>query len=584
MLAASSPLALAADALAVGASAAFLALAWSRRGRHGARPLLALAAVLLAGSLAHAVLHDLAPTQNALNAALHVQHVGGLWIIVAYNVVASADLLWTWFALRYSGRAGRETPVALAATALTVGVLFAVTGLTVAGGRPALSTSIVNAVAGLVSVIAESLVAVGVFLVAFAAVRYEGVSPRRVAPFVGGAVVLAAVPLAASISLQPLVVPAGYAAASSLFAVSLARGHVLRHRPTAAAVGRDRVVADLEEGVVVVGDDGAVRDCNAAAADLLDADADEVVGSEWSAALPSLPEPDGLTDDDPVRVTTPGDRTLALTADRITDGGGGGGGSGVLGHLVVCRDVTERRNRERRLTVLTRLLVEAVGDRMAAVTEDAEAVREDDADDREAAGDRIWTAASELATLVARTREVERALAATPDDGPVDAVAVARTVADRADADLDVPDEPVVVDADRDLLSAALGTLLAGALAPETRQLSVRPDGTLTATGSVPGSRDGGEGVHGAGGGDEGTESGGGGTNGVPGLAAAVAELAAERAGGEADVSLAADGTRTATVSLPLIDGKPETGSDEADDDHHNDSDEDDERQSGVVS
>ena len=530
------PLALAADALAVAASAAFLALAWRRRRRHGARPLLALAAVLLAGSLAHALTHDLTPTRTALNAALHVHDVGALWIILAYNVVATADLLWALFALRYSGRSGRETPVAVASLALTVGVLFAATVVTVAGVGPVLSTPVVNAVAGLVSVVAESLVAVGVFLVAFAAVRYEGVSPRRIAPFVGGAVVLAVVPLTASISVEPLVVPAGYAAASGLFCVALARGHVLRHRPAAAAVGRDRVVADLDEGIVVVGDDGAIRDCNAAAADRFGADADEVLGRQRSVALPSLPDPEGLVDDS-VRVGASDDRTLAVTADRVTDASGR-----AAGHLVVCRDVTERRTRERRLTVLTRLLVEGVGDRMAAVAEDARTVRAGDAEDPEAAGDRIWTTASDLAALVARTRDVERALAADGDAGPVDAAATAREVADRADAAVDAPDEPVVVDADGDLLSAALGTLLAGALAPETGRLSVDRDGTLRATGAVPGDGDA--------------------ASGVPGLAAAVAELAAERAGGDADVSFSADGTRTATVALPVVDGEGGDGRD----------------------
>jgi len=549
VLAASSPLALAADALAVGASAAFLALVARHRGRHGARPLLALAAVLLAGALVHAITHDLTPTRAALNAALHVRDVGALWVVFAYNVVATADLLWTLFALRYSGRAGRETPVALAALALTVGVLFAVTAVTVAGVGPTLSTPVVNTVAGLVSVVAESMVAVGVFLVAFAAVRYEGVSPRRIAPFVGGAVVLAVVPLAASITVEPLVVPVGYGTASALFCVALARGHVLRHRPAAAAVGRDRVVADLDEGVVVVDEDGVVRDCNAAAADLLGVDGEGAVGRRCSAALPSLPDPERVLDGS-VRVPGDGDRTLAVTADRVTDGGGR-----ATGHLVVCRDVTERRNRERRLTVLTRLLVEAVGDRMAAVTTDAEAVRAGDADDPEAAGDRIWTAASGLATLVARTRDVERALAAGRDAEPVDAAATARQAADSAGAAVDAPDEPVVVEADGDLLSAALGTLLAGALAPETGRVSVDPDGTLTATGSVPEDGDG------NGGDDDGN------TSGVPGLAAAVAELAAERAGGDADVSLAADGTRTATVTLPPADGGNAGGAAEDDPD-----------------
>jgi len=558
VLAASSPLALAADALAVGASAAFLALVARHRGRHGARPLLALAAVLLAGALVHAVTHDLAPTRTALNAALHVRDVGALWVVFAYNVVATADLLWTLFALRYSGRAGRETPVALAALALTVGVLFAVTAVTVAGVGPTLSTPVVNTVAGLVSVVAESMVAVGVFLVAFAAVRYEGVSPRRIAPFVGGAVVLAVVPLAASITVEPLVVPVGYGAASALFCVALARGRVLRHRPAAAAVGRDRVVADLDEGVVVVGEDGVVRDCNAAAADLLgvdggdDRDGEGAVGRQYSAALPSLPDPERVLGD-PIRVPADGGRTLAVTADRVTDAGGR-----ATGHLVVCRDVTERRNRERRLTVLTRLLVEAVGDRMAAVTADAEAVRAGDADDPEAAGDRIWTAASNLATLVARTRDVERALAAGRDAEPVDAAATAREAADSAGAAVDAPDEPVVVEADAALLSAALGTLLAGALAPETGRLSVDPDGTLTATGSVPGD---GDGSGGGGDSDDDDDDDDGGASGVPGLAAAVAELAAERAGGDADVSLAADGTRTATVTLPLADGEAADGS-----------------------
>jgi len=146
----------------------------------------------------------------------------------------------------------------------------------------------------------------------------------------------------------------------------------------------------------------------------------------------------------------------------------------LFGYALVARDVTRRHNREQRLALLNQLLVDIAHDRMEMVTQQVTALADGESTERRPAsvGDRVWDATTELTSLVARTREIERAL--TDDTDPMttqrtDVSATIRSiVADLADEDVDLvtrfPDERLETTIDETLVEVATRTLLEDAV------------------------------------------------------------------------------------------------------------------------
>jgi PAS domain-containing protein len=594
---------LAVGAVALLASVVFLGVMARHREEPTARPLLALAVALVVGAGAHLVLVEFAPVRSLFGSGVwSTGFADGLWLLLAYDLGAVVALTWFLFALGYTGRGGFETPVATGAVgALLLALVGANAGFAGLAGPLGVGARPLNVAVGVVLVLATALALIGAFLVLTVAARHRVFPAGQTAAVLGGVGVVLAVPFAATTADAPATTPLGITAASVCFSVAVVRYRLFETLPVATVVGRDRVGDEIAEGVLVVDAERRLRDLNPAAETLFDIEPTAAVGDSLERVAPGLPDPETLVDGDPVDVRVgSGDessRVASVAADPVTDAQGRR-----VGYLLVCRDVTARRARAQRLGVLTQLVAGVTRDRMRAVADAAdEAVAAESSPDEspgegpsgdrspgeepptvESAADRAWETSTRLAALVARVRDVDRALADRGDastdperaagadadgeaasGGPVreeartdagraegvDLAAAVSGLADRreaGDVTVSVPDEVPPVAVDSALLEATLGTLVVGAASgagssddpdPGPVEVSVRPpaDGAVgVAVTPLPAGE----------------------ADAVAALARRVARLAADRT----DLAVETPAPETVALRVPVVEDGPSGG------------------------
>lgn len=470
MLTGSTP-SLLASAAAIATSTGVLAVLVRHRGNPTTRPLTVLAIALQVGAVVHLAVVELAPVRAALGIhAAPTDSLLGIWILVAFDLAAVVGGLWFLFALQYTGRGERTTPVANAVVAaLLVALLGASAALTAFSPALGVSTDALNLVLGITLILAEAVALIGVFLVFAATLRTKAVPAGQTALLalaVGAVLVL---PFVAVTFQAPVATPVSITAASVLLTGALFRYRVFDTLPAATVVGRDRVVDEMTEAVLVVDADDRIRDLNPVAETLLGVDR-SAVGQLLDDAVPDLARSDAANVDEPFDVRLDAG-VAAVTTDSVTDAEGRS-----LGRLFVCRDVTAQRERENRLAVLTQLAAGGTQRQLAGVAETADEVVRGERSPS-AAGTEIRATATTVATLVARVRDVERALAesASDDQQVVDAGAVVweldapggLAVSTRVEGDANP------VEASASLLTATLEILLA-AVATDADAATVR--------------------------------------------------------------------------------------------------------------
>ncbi|QCC51705.1 PAS domain-containing protein [Halapricum salinum] len=457
---------------AVVASAAFLSAVLRSRRQPTARPLLAVAAVLVAGAVAHLLLVELAPFRAAFGLAANSATSGGLWLLVAVDVAALASVAWFVFALQYTGRDDRASSIAAVAVAVVVVPLLVPHAvLTVSGSVVGFETATPNLVLGAAVVLAEALALVGVFLVVDATFQHKAFSASQTLLQVVAVGCILLLPFVATTVRRPVATPLLIAVASALFAGLVSRYRLFETLPVVSVVGRDRVIEEMTDGVVVVGDDGRLRDLNPRAESLFDVDRSTAIGERLAAVAPALAEV-STTGESPSDVRLDSGRTVSVSTETIPDRRGR-----VLGRLLVCRDVTEQRRQAQRLGVLTRALSGVTSEQLRSVTDVTTAIAADELDPEDG-GDRVREAATETATLVASVREIERALSTLDPaaDGPgrrsstdLDALLDSLSVPEEADLLAETADQPGQIVADTTLARATLETLAAGPDEPTIR-------------------------------------------------------------------------------------------------------------------
>ena len=470
MLAATTPLSLACGAAAVAAAAAFAGTMRRHRADPTARPLVWLATALLGGAVLHLAVVEVAPVRAALGIPWSPTEArGGFWLLLAFDVPAVVAGCWFLFALQYTGRDRRTAPVAWGAVGVLLALLVGATGtLALVGPGAPVPASTLNALLGFTVVLSTSLALLGLLLVADATAGTPAVPAGQSALLGAGVGVALALPFAATAARRPVVTPLALGTAALLLTGAVRRYRVFETLPVASTAGRDQVFADLSAGVVVVGP-GGVRDLNDAASSLLDVDRDAALGAPLSTVAPSIPAPETAAASGPLDARTPTGRVVAVTADPVTDRR-----DRVLGHVLVCRDVTERRRRERRLGVLTQVIAGATGEAMADVAAEADRAVQGERPPS-AAGEAVYDRATALADLVARVREVERALAdRSLEPGPHDLGALVDEAAAATGATTAGSATPTVR-ADPSLLAATLEVL--GTVAGDGASLAVAVDG-----------------------------------------------------------------------------------------------------------
>lgn len=457
-------------ALAVGASGAAALVIARQLAAPTAKLLLGVCALLLTTVLAQAIVLIPSPLRRAVRTATGVSLPGEYGLVVVFVLTLPTCALWLLFAIRHTGRGDR---LRRQITVLLTGVVALCYGVAVTAGRfdiigPGVGAALNSLASSLFLV--SPFASLGAVLIVETALRRNALPLGEAALLAGSSLSFIYGPIVAFNLDQPLAVPASVCGAAGLLAIAVRRYPVFETLPIARIAARDRLVEEMDDAVLLVDEQTRVVDLNAAAESLFGVDAEAVDRRRLGDVVPSLPGLSTLaTASGPVAVQR-GRTSLEVRANRVRDER-----RIPVGYLVVCRDVTERRRRERRLRLLTQFLTETVGERTATVATRARALAGggSHAGECESSPERgpsagiptaIKRTTESLARLVAATRHVERALS-DRDTGSCDLRSVLRaSVADRdevtfhdagssdGDAGPTVPVDPAVVRAVVDLL------------------------------------------------------------------------------------------------------------------------------------
>lgn len=489
------------------AATALLAALWRRHDEASARSLLGVATALLVGSLLHLVVTD--PGSAEVVSAVTGREPDGLTRVVpGVATTVWAGGAWSLFAFQYAGRGGTLRRIgAGAVVVLSAAALAAGLDVTVTGGS---SVSIQVLTVGYL--FTGFLVTAGVFVLLWASVGQNAFPIVEPVLLSGGVVVLLSGSLVAQVFERPALFPALVAVAGVVFLVPVLRYPIFETLPAARVAGRDRVVDELGEGILVTDREGNLRDMNPAAESLLGASRGAVLGDPVTDLLGPRGAPEAvLGAPGPVRIEPDGTTTLAVTGDRVGDRR-----NRTFGYMLLCADVTDRRIREEQLTLLGRFVVDVVRDRIVEVADEAAAARDDPAGptgddpagptgddsaaDRVRAAESIWETTTSLATLVARARAVERAIAedgrrdgASADFRPdVESIVTAAASDCGPEPTVDLPAEPFAPDVPRGAFEVVLRTVLEDVIDGSTTvalAASVDPPEVVVHSGPPAGSR-----------------------------------------------------------------------------------------------
>ncbi|MEE6208927.1 histidine kinase N-terminal 7TM domain-containing protein [Salarchaeum sp. III] len=487
MITATGPVALAASTVAVLTSFGFVATILRHRHDPTTSPMIGIAVALFAGALLHLAVVDVAPVRHALGIQwTPTESPGGFWTLIAFDLPAIVGVLWFLFALQYTGRDRKATPIALSAVVVLLVLLIAPNvALAMVGAFVGISTSTFNTVLGMTIVLADSLAVIGVFLICATTLRHKAFPATQTAALTLAISAILTLPFITTTLQEPIATPLAITTSALLFTTVIRRYRVFETLPVVSIAGRDRVINEMSDGIVLVGADSTIRDLNPAAESLFDISRDEATGAPLDTITATLPAPESLAESEPQDIRVDSGRTVSVTAESVTNTR-----NRTLGHLLVCRDITDARRREHRLSVLTQLVADATTDQMRTVTDIADAIADDDHTATEG-GARIQKTATDTATLVGRVRSVERALA---DRDPAQATTtclqelltdIQNTLG--VDAPSAAAGTPVQVSANRSLVVAILETLVTAAETTGTTvSLQVDIDDEFVTIGVVP--------------------------------------------------------------------------------------------------
>jgi len=469
---------------AVVLSGYFAAVVWDQRAKPTVRPLLPLAVVLASSSVAYLVT-SYPSVEHALRPVVWPADAGPIWIGVLTVLVIIASGLWFLFAIQYTGRGG---PLIRPATA-TVGLLWVLVFWLVVfadvSPPPELEQTHVEFMLGFSAFFMNILLAIGVLLVLTTSLEQNAIGSREGLVLSGGAVTLGFSPIVLNSTQNPAIVPMTLLVASSLFILAIRRYPVFDAPPVIRIAGRDRLIQEMDDAVVITDLEGRIHDLNPAAERYFETDRTDAVGQSLETLLPAAVDPNELAETEtPVEFRTATETTLAITTNRITDVR-----DRSFGYLLVCRDVTERRRRERRLGVLNQLLTGAVIDRMNDIAANAALLASSDRDgafdprtpsesDASRVGADIRAQTNTLVELVTRTREIERALA-EESTTQADIRSVLRNVTEAVTDDrgieieLEAPEAVPPAAIDATVLETILETLLTDAVERDRKRVAI---------------------------------------------------------------------------------------------------------------
>lgn len=216
-----------------------------------------------------------------------------------------------------------------------------------------------------------------------------------------------------------------------LLTVLIRQYPVLTGFPKADYVARSRMVEALREAVVVIDWDGRILDVNASAEELLGESTQALIGTALASPLGGVDTADlspGTSGTVSLQ-TAKGYRQFQISVSAVesedadTD-------SEPVARAVLFRDITDKRTREQRLTVLNRVLRHNVRNKLDVILAHAERVPDD------SHRDSIRNSVSDLMSVSQKARDAESVMTdsnAVPST--IDLVATVRAVASSIEAD-----------------------------------------------------------------------------------------------------------------------------------------------------
>jgi len=167
----------------------------------------------------------------------------------------------------------------------------------------------------------------------------------------------------------------GFVFGGLVMTAALFRGRLLSITPATRQLGREAVIDEMDDRIVILDDEGRVVDVNPAAARLLAVDPQAVVGTPIETVAPSLASAiDGdSTGQADLELDGPDGRRYYDVRVSLLQRSYGG----VAGRVVSFRDVTDRRQHEQRLDVLNRVLRHNLRNELNVVAGNAELLRQD---------------------------------------------------------------------------------------------------------------------------------------------------------------------------------------------------------------
>ncbi|QSG04674.1 histidine kinase N-terminal 7TM domain-containing protein [Halapricum desulfuricans] len=252
-------------------------------------------------------------------------------------------------------------------------------------------------------------------------------------------VVVSGIPIGANVAHLAGVVPGAVDPTPPALVVSglviATRYRLLTVVPAARQLARSELIERTPDPVIVVSDGDKVLDLNPAAASLFDTARSDAVGRQLDRVAPDLAGtaadlgPETAQTDVAVEASACASRYFDVQATPISAGYGV-----VTGRVLTLREITDRRRREQRLSVLNRLLRHDLRNVMTAIRGNAELVeqRVDDPEVRE----RMAVIERNVDTIVERREKFDSVLRSLDvDTEPVEITSTVRAVIDDADGD-----------------------------------------------------------------------------------------------------------------------------------------------------
>lgn len=411
-------------AAALAVAAALTRAAWNRRSRPGARALATVGGLLTLGSIAFLIMF------------VYPARYQDLWIVTLYNVSGFVAVFTFLFAIRFTGRSQwltrsvRTFLISLPITLLLVSFLPFELGIATTSQAGILTQRVI----GLVSGVLTPLYIIAAAILLWTAISRDPVPYGQGLLLAGSLLVLALAPfMSSTFAYSERIFPAILLLAGGGLFVTVRQYRPFEQLPVARPVVRSRIVDGLSEPVVVIDRQDMVVDLNTAAEDMFGREQSAVIGQPIQRVLD-----DAVLANEERRLIRVSDKVLTVVPEAV-----GNTNDTPIGTVLLFKDVTDQRLRERQTRMLTELFSEVIGvqlNEIARLASSMEGQSDDNTPgfmsdaltDPEAIGGEIRTRSDLLLAVGERAREMEQALAETSLESSTKLLTGIRTAATRS--------------------------------------------------------------------------------------------------------------------------------------------------------